>query len=310
MSYLRRLPDVVTKARPRAAEWRKLDRLARRFEPEFRRAFLRAVRAAGEAIELAPIVRALEAGNIAAAVEAVPLAQVAPILQRDLVNELRSVYDMAGQISATIVPRVDPYVFDVLSTRGLEVLQARGAELVTAVTDSTRVGIREALTLARQEGMSAQRAAKLVRPMIGLIQSDKPGGPKHATAVVNRALRLQAQGIAQDAIDREVASYALRLRQHRALMIARTEPRFAAVAGQREAWEQAIDRGIFVRSEIRRRWITVDADHVPNDPCPGLDGLEVGIDEAFVHPETGELFFQPPDPHPHCTCQLEVVFVD
>lgn len=295
----------AAKARkPRAAEWRKLDRLAKQFEPAFRSAFLRALRAAGDAIELAPIIRALQSGNIAAAVESIPFAEAAePILQRGIANEMRAVYERAGQISASIVPRVDPYVFDVLSTRGLRALEARGAELVTNVTQSTKDGIRAALVLAREQGMPAQQAAQLVRPMVGLID-------RHARAVVNRVARLQAQGIAEDAVQREAASYALRLRQHRALMIARTEPRFAAVAGQREAWEQAVDRGFFARTELRRRWITVDSDHVPNDPCPGLDGLEVGMDEAFVHPETGEAFDAPPDPHPHCTCQLELVFAD
>lgn len=290
---------VIAKARPKEPEWRRLDRVARKFEPEFRKAFLRAVRAAGDSVKLAPIIRALEAGNITAAVDALDLDAATAILRRDVTAALRGVYDEAGQASASLLS--SRASFDVISTRGLRALEAQGAELVTAVTESTRDGIRAAMVLAREQGLSAQSAAQLVRPMVGLTD-------RFARAVVNRAAALGEQGIAQSAIDREVRSYAERLRQHRAMTIARTEPRHAAVRGQREAWEQAIDEGLFVRTELQRRWIMVQAEHEPNDPCIELDGETAPMDAPFVHPTTGEQYDSPIDTHPNCTCQLELVF--
>lgn len=289
----------ITKARPREPEWKALDRIARKFEPAFRAAFLRAVRAAGDSVALAPIIRALERGNVTAAVEALDFTGAEAVLRRDLTTALQGAYEAAGTASAKLV-KASPS-FDVLSTRGIEALRRQGADLVTAVTSDTRAGIRQALVLAREQGMGAQDAARLVRPMIGLTD-------RFSRAVVNRAVTLADKGIAQAAIDAEVKSYAGRLTQHRALMIARTEPRHAAVRGQREAWEQAVDEGLYARTELRRRWIMVQAEHEPNDPCIELDGEEADFDEAFVHPTTGESYDSPIDTHPHCTCQLELIF--
>lgn len=293
---------LVDKARRPQPGWRKLDRLAAKFEPEFRRAFLAAVRAAGDGIVLAPIVRALEAGDIAGAIASLPIDEMQATLHQGITDSLREVYDRAGQVTTTMLPSGrEAFAFDVISTRGLAILEEHAAELVTQVSASTREAIRAAIVTAREAGMSAQDAARLVKPVIGLTD-------RFAEAVLRRGASLALQGFSDAAVQRELANYADRLRQHRAMMIARTEPRFAVSAARMEAWNQAVDLGLFERGQLKRRWITVEAVHDENDPCPRLDGQTVGIDELYTDPETGEQYDSPPDPHPHCTCQEELVY--
>lgn len=217
-------------------------------------------------------------------------------VQETIGVHLREAFEASGEVAARILP-VDA-IFEIENPRAVDALRRQGAALVTNVTESTRDAVRAATVVAREAGLSSQTAAQLIRPAIGMLD-------RHAVAVVTRYTGLVEQGFAVADAMREAQSYAGRLTQYRAMMIARTEPRIAAVAGQREAWEQTIDEGVFARDELRREWIAVEDNPDPDDPCPRLDEQVVGMDEPFVDPETGDEYDAPPDPHPHCVCALE-----
>lgn len=56
---------------------------------------------------------------------------------------------------------------------------------------------------------------------------------------------------------------------------------------------------------VIKTWFTNNDDLVCVK-CAPLNGMEVEIDEPFVHPETGEEYDAPPDPHPWCRCWNQV----
>lgn len=290
----------VVKRKPTAREWRQLRQIVTRLEPRVLRGFLRFVNAIRADLSPATLLAAIENESAAPLFRSADFDRLAEAAVRETISApLREAFQATGEVSARMLP--GGAVFEIENTRGIEFLQRQGAALVTNVTDSTRAAIRAASIAAREQGFTAQQTAQLIRPSIGLLDT-------HAVAVVNRAAKLTEAGFSAAEVAAEAASYAGRLTQYRAMMIARTEPRIAAIAGQREAWEQAIDRGTFARAELRRTWIAVEDNPDPDDPCPRLDGQTVGMDEPFVDPETGDEFDSPPDPHPHCVCALEADF--
>jgi len=291
---------LEAKRKPTAREWRQLRRIVTRLEPPMLRGFLRFLNAIRSDLSSADLLGAIEDGSAAGLFRSTDFERLADTTFRATMAEpLREAFAATGEVSARMLP--GGAVLEIDNPRAVEFLRRQGAALVTNITDSTREAIQAATIAAREAGFSAQRAAQLIRPCVGLLDT-------HAVAVVNRAAQLTEAGFTAAEVAREAASYAGRLTQYRAMMIARTEPRIAATAGQREAWEQAIDRGVFTRAELRRTWIAVEDNPDPNDPCPRLDNQTVGMDEPFVDPETGEEFDAPPDPHPHCVCALEASF--
>lgn len=78
----------------------------------------------------------------------------------------------------------------------------------------------------------------------------------------------------------------------RAEAIARTESMIAAHQGQREAWSQAVDKGLLTGDE-KRVWIVTD-DELLCPICDGLDGEEADLDGLYA----GE--FDGPPAHPNC----------
>lgn len=285
------------KRKPTQREWRQLQRIVARLEPRVLRGFLRFIQAIRSDVSLEVLRGIIEGDSPTELFRDVDFENVANAAVQETIGvHLREAFEASGEVAARVLP-VDA-VFEIENPRAVDALRRQGAALVTNVTESTRDAVRAATVVAREAGLSSQTAAQLIRPAIGMLD-------RHAVAVVTRYTGLVEQGFAVADAMREAQSYAGRLTQYRAMMISRTEPRIAAIAGQREAWEQTIDEGVFSRDELRREWIAVEDNPDPDDPCPRLDEQVVGLDEPFVDPETQEEYDAPPDPHPHCVCALE-----
>jgi SPP1 gp7 family putative phage head morphogenesis protein len=87
----------------------------------------------------------------------------------------------------------------------------------------------------------------------------------------------------------------------RAELIARTEIMRAVNAGQREAWNQAVDDGLLTGDE-QRTWIATD-DELTCPICNDLDGETIGLDEQYSDGSDG------PPAHPRCRCTEGIVGV-
>lgn len=295
------------KRKPTQREWRQLQRIVTRLEPRVLRGFLKFIQAIRSDVSLEVLRGIIEGDSPAELFRASDFEAVANAAVQETIGvHLREAFEASGEVAARILP-VDA-VFEIENPRAVDALRRQGAALVTNVTESTRDAVRAATVVAREAGLSSQTAAQLIRPCIGLLPGKVVDGQlrnSHVGAVISRYTGLVEQGFAVADAMREAQSYAGRLTQYRAMMISRTEPRIAAIAGQREAWEQTIDEGVFSRDELRREWIAVEDNPDPDDPCPRLDEQVVGMDEPFVDPETQEEYDAPPDPHPHCVCALE-----
>jgi hypothetical protein len=282
---------TVTKAPAKGtAATRALRKIVKAAIPDVRNAFLRAVAVVRDGTAIGAVQDMLNAGDIEGAVNAVPWTMLGePVLRDQLVRNLRDVFEQSGDQAAALLP-FDTAEFNIVDPNTVAFFQQYGAAKVVEIGDATRAGIRASLTTMASQGLSNTLAARLIRPQIGLHE-------QWATAVANYAAEMQDQLSATE-LHADVARYAQQLTQARALNIARTESQFAASAGQRQAWDQAADAGLFDKATARRVFL-YDGNATSDCGCPELDGVEVGYDEAF---DGGD-----PPRHPGCGCGTSLV---
>ena len=248
-------------------------------------------------------------------------------LDHDLTNALDGLTDAftnAGKAAASGVPVPEtlesPLSFNRIHAKSLAALQQQRLALVEGIEDGVRQSIVTAIRTGLSTGQTPEQIGEAIQNMIGL-------SPKQAQAVANyrqlleqgntaalrRALRDQrfdasvarllrdGQQIDAAKIDRMVERYADRMRSYRAQAIARTETLRAAVAGQRAAYEQAIERFGWDRGGVRRFW-QIAADERTCPVCrsvPALNPKGVAMDEPYQS-SAGPI--DAPPQHPNCRC--------
>lgn len=227
---------------------------------------------------------------------------ISALLNADLLGALESVQFpnfattlspiVEGMLAETMVKTVKAQGFglrfDITNPRAVEFVQGRAAELVTRVTEETRLVLRNLIDRAFNEGIPPAKLARLIEQHIGLL-------PKHALAIENFRARLLADGNKQ--VDTLVERYSKKLLRYRATNIARTEIMTASNRGQDELWRQRAAAGLLDLSTAKRVWIATD----PCPICAALDGVEVGFNETFPGG------YEMPPAHPSCRCTLGLV---
>lgn len=166
------------------------------------------------------------------------------------------------------------------------------AELIQGLGDAGKLAIKDAIGRVMSADLSKHDATLLIQSIIGL-------NDRQAQAVENWRSELLASGKTSDSIEAALDDYADALLVERATMIARTEIMTAASAGQREAWDQAADKGLLDPTATSRMWIVTDDDRLCDD-CEPLDGEAVGLNDEF---EDGD-----PPLHPGCRCTMGLTF--
>lgn len=293
----------VSKANPTPADWRALRRIVSKAEPELRRTFLRAIAAVQNETQIAVVRELLEAGNLDAAAEAVPWKKLGePKLRNEFARGLRDVYEKSGSKAASLIH--EEATFSIVDPRAQEFIARVGGKRIVEISENTRLGIRQSLETMMQEGLSAQRAAALIRPQIGLF-----GG--WADAVTN--YRAKVEGFIADGAMSEaegladVSRYANQLRQARALMIARTEATDAQIAATFDAAAAAAEEGLFDPSTAEWKW---DASPAACDLCAALDGVSAPYGEPaweVQHTNGTTETISGPTVHPNCTCSVTLL---
>lgn len=175
-----------------------------------------------------------------------------------------------------------------------EFIQLHGAELVTAITNSTREGMKQILEAIVLESPAPEVIARrLVEDGLGLF-------PKWSQAVTRRYELLIANDYPADQARKLAAKYKKKLIRSRARMIARTETIRARNVGIEHAWDIAASEGQ-LDPMMGKIWLAKN----PCDICLELANLEpVGIKEPFEGPE-GPIY-RPPA-HPNCKCGIGLV---
>lgn len=192
----------------------------------------------------------------------------------------------AGADAGAKAAKID-MTFDTTNPATIAWAEQHAASLVTDITTQARLAIRTVVSGAFDAGMPTRETAKLIRSSIGLTERD-------AGAVMNRQLKLLADGIDAEKATRQAERYADQLLRSRADTIAGNEVRMASNEGQRALWDQAIDKGLLTE-EAQKGLIQVD-------PCPIC--LEVS-DE--VVPVAEEFSIGLPPFHVNCECEEGLV---
>lgn len=265
--------------RPKNPEWRELYRVMDRHLNGMRNTFLRAVAAVQEATVGKVVREAIDAGDIKAAVKAIPWAESAhDILGDDFMARFGEVVEEAGLVAVDYLPRKASFAID--DPRARNWMAEHGAELIRDLDKEHLTAIRASLVEMLDQGLPANQAQRLIVGQIGLLD-------REALAVTRMATKLTVAGeLSPGQIQKLADQYSERLRLARALRIARTEGQFALSGAQREAWAQAIDQGQLPENG-RERFL------------PGEGACETCLGHAGVYP-IGQ---GPRAPiHPGCAC--------
>lgn len=276
----------------RSARARILDGLT----PRLRREIVRAVsQAVGGAAEDA-VREALQRGDLAAAERAIPWDRVLqPAVTGRAVPIVREALETAGAfeargVLADLELAPGSFHFDVTDRSAAEWIRSEGARLVSRISSTRRLALREVIAAAQADGTSYVDLARLIvdGKMVGLI-------PQHARAVTNQRRAMIAQGVPRPRAQELAARYSRRLLNWRAETLARSELVAASAEGQIASFRQAVASGILQPGEAVMRWVTVD----PCEICAPLEGETAQIGGTFPGG-----YSRPGQPHPRCECMI------
>lgn len=269
-----------------------------------------ALEALRRSVQVAPLARILRDQGMSAALDSLRIERVlTPRLRSYLLPVVLDTYRAAGNSAAAKLTgrligkdisfrtRVESWGFDVLNPRGLEYLQRKAAQHVTAITEETRTALRAVLAEMHNAGVTPLEQAKRIKDYVGLTEG-------HARAVEHLRERLSDAGTGAGRIEQLVARKTRELLDLRALNISRTEGAFASAAGARESRAQAADEGLFEAATVVRVWMTAE-DEATCAICEPMDGQESnGLDGSFTTGEGDEIDDAPA--HVNCRCTTEL----
>lgn len=147
--------------------------------------------------------------------------------------------------------------------------EREAAQLVKDIDDTAKAAIRAVVVESFEAGINPHDVARIIRKSIGLTERD-------AGAVMNRQLKLLADGVSSARASAKAKQYADTLLRRRADTIALNEAMRASAEGQRQLWHRAESKGLLTGRE-RKMLIQVD-------PCPICAPMAteiVGINDDF-----------------------------
>lgn len=186
--------------------------------------------------------------------------------------------------------------FDINNPHAAAAAKAMAAERVTQVTVETKASLRAAVVKGLEEQLPVAQTARLIRPTIGLTERD-------ATAVLNRAAKLRADGATEKQVQKATEQYSARLLRRRADNIARTETIGAQNAGQLASWNAATDAG-FLPDGSEKEWIAGTGSDRTCPICLDFNGRTAALNEPFVSAAYGSRMTAPA--HPSCRCTMGI----
>jgi HK97 family phage portal protein len=234
--------------------------------------------------------------------ELVPWSTIERSLQAELGALLSDVVAAAGAAVYRTKEKHEAFregmAFRTASPAVVKWIEKHVAKEVGRTIREGRTAIREAV-LARLEGkISHAQAAREIKESLALNRVQ--------TAAVNRFARnLERQGLDPDRIFTRASKYANKLLAQRADLIAWQETATAAAEAQRLAWDQMREDGLISRRTLKQWRVTSEAERTC-PICEDLDGETAELDDAFEGIDGGS-YMRPPEPHPGCECELDLV---
>jgi len=285
--------------KPPDPEWKAIHRAADEKLKAMHRAFFEAVKETKKAIDVEAIHEALKSGDAAKAHNAIPWDSLAVAKLTDVYPEhLRAIYEKAASLTRVPEKKASAKGPSELHVVAVKLppeaadgwAQQRVAELIREVTETTKEAVRQIIDRRFTEGLQTLRAAKQIRDMVGLTDRQELSVEKYRQGLIK-------DGLSLDAADRRALREIARKLRKRGLLIARTEGRRAASAGQHEIFQEAARQGILDGGKAKRGWVAG-----PNacPDCMALDGKKVGLNEEFA---PGIMF---PPLHPGGECGITI----
>lgn len=216
----------------------------------------------------------------------------------------------AAREAARATLGVEPVLtFDATNPRVRRWIDRETANLVTNVTNETRMAIRAVVTDAMREELPPIEVHRRIKAVVGLNQ-------RQAKALENYRRGLIGQGAKRADVTRLTEAYRTQALAYRADMIARTEMIGAVNQGALEGHRQARDAGL-IRGKAMKEWLTAPEDGRLCPTCRAMNGATVPLDSEFnvtLYRETkrglvvvGHVKIDAPAVHPHCRCTVLLV---
>ncbi len=310
-----------------------IEMLVEEWAPLLARAFLDAIYATRDGVQITLLIEMLERGDIDGALRAVGID---PVAFRALDVGIAQAFEDGGKLTTGQIPATrDPdgfllkVRFDVRNYEAERWLREFGADLVKEIEQDTRELVRQRIVDGMEKGENPRTVALdltgRVNPvtgrreggLIGLTASQakwvisyearlRSGDPaqmrealsmglrdKRYDATVERAIR-EGKPIPPEKIDKMVTAYRNRALRYRAESIGRTEALSALHEAQVQGWRQAIAKGQVKVETLTKTWRSAMDERVRHTHI-ALNGQTVGFDEAFESP-SGAFLRYPHDP--------------
>ena len=292
--------DVI----PKEPIWKKAHTAADEEAPKMRRAVRKAIAEAQNAVILVDVEDALknkDSMRIESDLQKVWDEHATPELERVLVPALARIHQEGAKAGNTELPREtqaggpDEVLATVTPLQSDNFAETVVANLVTQVSEGTKLAIRGIIDKMFEEGFSARVAATRIRGMLGLTVPQ-------AKTLLRFEDELRELQTSAAAIEELLAKRVKKMIRQRAIMISRTEGIRAVSEGQASVWKAAVDEGVIDAGQ-ERFWIVVDDERNADCPiCPPMQGQVRGLTEAF-ETGTGAAIDMPPA-HPSCRCVI------
>ncbi len=300
--HAREAKVLVLKAGPRrkvTRTYKRLEALSRQMSRPVQADLIRGISTFKKKVSEKALFEAWKNGNYGHLMETIPWDQ----LHED-VNIRKplqgAIADSAGiSLKALPAPIRSDLRFDVKNPGIDRYLNTRAASLVSNIQNDTQQVIQQAVRRSFEQALRPDQIGRAIKGNIGLL-------PRHALAVDNYRVQLEAQGRAPDVVDALTGSYQDRLLNYRADMIGRTESRMAVNYSQLDIWKTAANSDLISRNDAKKVWVT-DGD--PCEICDPMDGVAVGLNDYWIL-STGDQVEIPTESHPHCMCGMELDFGD
>lgn len=300
---------------------KKIDRLVKKYDRRISAAFQESIRQIRSDVVLSEIVRHLENGNVAAAVDAVRVTRAA---YAPLEREIAAAFTEAGTATTQTLPfsrtaAGDRLVvrFDARNVAAERWLSSHSSDLVVEIVSDQRESIRRALESGLQAGRNPRATANEVVGKISRITGRREGGILGITSgqakYVSRAsLELSGETpeglrnyltrnrrdrrfdhhvrraletgkpIPADVQRNMVGRYADRLLKLRGEVIARSETLWSMHAGKHSGMSQAFQEAGYVDTDVTKTWRDSGDERVRHSH-QDMDGQTVvGLEGQFV----------------------------
>lgn len=203
------------------------------------------------------------------------------------------------------------FAFDLNTPSVMAWINERGAEFVTSVTTEQKNAIKAMLSRHVNGNYTVDELARVIRPCIGLTESQAKANLRYYNTVKNNLLEQHPKMKLENARKkaREAAvRYAQRQHRQRACDIAQTEIAFAYNKGADEGIRQAQSQNFL--GVMEKRWSTSGDSNVCSI-CRALDGMQIEMDAEFDF--KGKVLFAgqklTPPAHPRCACAVQYIEV-